>query len=83
MSSGRERASHGPGLVEAWKPPGACIPENGSGLGSLVDVYKWCVLGAYMEASQSLDLTEGLPDSPDGGPQGPSPAVWAGVPLQV
>jgi hypothetical protein len=43
----RRRKAHphrvgAPGPVWPRKPPGACIPENGSGLGSLVDVYKWC-----------------------------------------
>jgi hypothetical protein len=27
------------GSVWAWESPAPCIPENGSGLGSLVDVY--------------------------------------------
>ncbi len=38
---------HGPGPVWPWQPPASCFPENGVGLASLVDVYKWCVPGVH------------------------------------
>jgi hypothetical protein len=70
----------GPGAIAPWEPPGSCTPENGVGLGSLVDVYKWCVPGVHrgvhevspLWSCKSLIPLEGL-----------SPAVWAEVPLQV
>jgi hypothetical protein len=36
------------GVLWPREPPAPCFPENGLGLASLVDVYKWCVLGVHL-----------------------------------
>ncbi len=64
---GRQRASHGPGSVWPCKPPASCFPENGLGLASLVDVYKWCGPGVHRGVPPGLLLEMQVLDS-TGGP---------------